>query len=72
MHISFLHQLVARGEFSLTFVSEDGQLIHVDRCVCTSFHSSGSTMNIKLIGSGEIRKVVRITIIDINGKEVYL
>lgn len=73
MHISDLHRFIQSDpEFSLKFVAENGELIVVDRCACTSFHSQGHTLNIKLIPSGRIRKVVRITILEINGKELYI
>ena len=38
----------------------------------TSFHGEGETFNIKIIPSGEIRKVNRYTVIEINGEEVVL
>ncbi len=72
MHISQLHRAIERGECSLAFVSERGERIRLDRCVCTSFHSSGQTLNVKIYTSGEIRKVNRYTIVEFNGKEVYL
>lgn len=72
MHLSYLHTAVTRGEFSLKFVAEDGQVISIPRCVCTSFHSAGRTLNIKLCDSGEIRKVVRLSIIELNGKQLYI
>lgn len=73
MHMSQLHKFVERDpEFSMKFVSEAGEVITVERCRCTSFHSAGRTINIRLLPSGEIRKVVRVSIIEINGKELYL
>ena len=72
MHISLLHKAVEHGEFSLAFISEKGERISIDRCVCTSFHSSGLTLNVKLCTSGEVRKINRYTIVEFNGKEVYL
>lgn len=72
MHLSELHKIVERGEFSLKFVSECGEIIHVPRCICTSWHSGGATMNIKILASGQVRKINRYTIIEINGKNLYL
>ncbi len=72
MHISQLHRAIEHGECSLAFVSERGERIRLDRCVCTSFHSSGQTLNVKICASGEIRKVNRYTIVEFNGKEFYL
>ncbi len=56
----------------MRFVAADGEVVRIPRCVCTSYHSKGRTMNVKSCESGEIRKVVRITIIEINDEEVYL
>lgn len=72
MHISQLHKVVEHGEFSIKFVSSGGEVIHIDRCICTSFHSAGQTMNVKLCESEEIRKINRYTIIEINGQELHL
>ena len=58
------------GEFSVTWVAADGHKVFVPEAVCTSFHSAGKTMNIRCKASGEIRKVRRLTIIEINGTEV--
>ena len=72
MHLSTLHKVVEKGEFSLEFVAEKGNKVKVDKAICSSFHSAGKTMNIKLIPSEEIRTVIRVTITKFNGKEVYL
>lgn len=73
IHASKLFELVQiHPSFSLTFVAKNGELVTVDECRCTSFHSSGKTMNIQILSSGQIRKVNRKTIIAFNGKEVFL
>lgn len=61
-----------KQEISLKWVAESGEVISVDKCVPTSFHGNGSTFNIKILPSGEIRKVNRMTVIEINGEEVTL
>lgn len=61
-----------KKEISLKWVAENGELISVDKAVPTSFHGNGTTFNIKLIPSGEIRKVNRYTVVEINGEEVLL
>lgn len=72
MHLSELHQVVERGEFSVGFVAADGRVVRIDRCVCTSFHSQGDTFNVRILSSGEIRKIVRISVIELNGREVIV
>lgn len=61
-----------KKEISLIWVAESGEIISVDKCVPTSFHGNGTTFNIKILASGEIRKVNRFTVIEINGEEVIL
>ena len=58
--------------FSLAWVAENGERIKVDKCTCTSFHSSGDTMNVVIQPSGLVRKVNRKTIVEINGEEVFI
>lgn len=70
IHMSQLPGLVASGEFSLRFVSKKGEVIAIEKCICTSYHSAGHTMNIKVCSSGEIRKINRFSIVALNNKEV--
>ena len=73
IHESKLFELVQiHPEFSIQFVTASGELVKVDHCSCTSFHSSGKTMNIRIPASGQIRKVNRKTVTAFNGKEVFL
>ena len=72
IHESKLFELVqAHKVFALQFVAASGELVTVDECSCTSFHSSEKTMNIKL-RNGQFRKVNRKTITRFNGQEVFL
>ena len=73
IHESKLFELVqVHKSFSLQFVTESGELVSVNHCRCTSFHSSGKTMNIQIAESGQFRKVNRKTITNFNGQEVFL
>jgi len=72
VHISEVGRITEKGEFSLEFVGTGGDVIRGERCICTSFHSQGRTMNIKFCDSGQIRKVRRCSIISINNQEVVL
>lgn len=62
----------AHETFSIEWVSAKGELVKADGCRCTSFHSSGKTMNVKLANSGLIRKVNRKSVTKFNGQEVFL
>lgn len=71
IHESQIFEFVQlKQEFSITWVAEDGKKITVDRAKLTSFFSSGRTLNIMCVNSGEIRTVNRLTIIEIDGTEV--
>ena len=72
MHLSKLHEVIEKGEFSLEFVSERGELVKVKKAICTTFHSKGKTLNIKMLPSNEVRTIRRVTITKFNGKEVWL
>jgi hypothetical protein len=70
--LSNLHKMVEKGAFSIAFVAESGEIIHCEHAICTSWHSRGRTMNIKLITSRVVRTVRRCTIIAFNDQEVAL
>ncbi len=72
VHLSDIHKLVEHGEFSIEFVKSDGSIVQGKRCICTSFHSEGDTLNIKFCDSEEVRKIKRVTIIKFNGQEVAI
>ena len=72
LHESQLFEYVQlKKRFSITWVAEDGKKIFVPDAEITSFFSSGKTMNIKCVASGLIRTVVRLTVIEIDGMEVF-
>jgi hypothetical protein len=61
-----------QGPFSISFVKEDGSIVHCENTYLKSWHSKGRTMNIIMFPSTEIRTVRRCTIIAFNGEEVLL
>ncbi len=73
LHIRRLFEYVqAKKEFSIKWRAENGEIIEVDRARMTSFHSSGNTMNIECLESHLIRKVNRLTIIEIDKMRVFI
>lgn len=72
MHISQLHRQIERGEFALRFVSERGELVQIDRCVLTSWHTMGNTFNVLITTSEQTRTINKYTILSVNGQELYL
>ena len=68
-----LHELVeSLDTFSITWVTEHGHLAHIEHATCTSWHSSGDTMNIKDTDTGNQFTVIIDTITLFAGKEVVL
>lgn len=59
-------------EFSIEFCKKStGELVTYDRAVLTSFHSSGSTINILPAGEVTPRKIRRCLITKFNNLKVY-
>lgn len=59
-------------EFSIEFCKKStGELVTYDRAVLTSFHSSGSTINVLPAGEATSRKIRRCLITKFNNLKVY-
>lgn len=59
-------------EFSLEYCKKStGELVTYDRAVLTSFHSSGSTINVLPSGEATPRKIRRCLITRFNNLKVY-
>ncbi|MEG0468253.1 MAG: hypothetical protein RR551_08275 [Mucinivorans sp.] len=72
IHISKLRKLIERGEFSLTFVAKDGNIVTIANCVVSSWHTLGDTFNIVLPTSEQVRTINKFTIISVNNQELYI
>ena len=59
-------------EFSLQYCKRStGELVTYERVVLTSFHSTGSTINVLPAGESSPRKIRRCLITRINNLKVY-
>lgn len=59
-------------EFSLEYCKKStGELVTYERVVLTSFHSSGSTINVLPVGEATPRKIRRCLITRFNNLKVY-
>ena len=73
INASVIHKIVQlHSDISITWVAEDGSIVKVPHCRCTSFHGEGDTLNILIPVSNQVRTVNRNTIIELNGEEVIL
>ncbi len=79
LHFSKIIPLAGRKDsrgiplpFSLCYVKvSTGEIIGIDSAVLTSSFHKG-TMNIKVLSSGKIRKVIIPLIVEYNGSPVYM
>ncbi|MEG1414685.1 MAG: hypothetical protein RSB32_05925 [Mucinivorans sp.] len=72
IHISKLRKMIERGEFTLTFVAKAGDIVVIDSCVVSSWHTLGDTFNIVLPTSQQVRTINKFTIISVNNQELYI
>ncbi len=79
IHISRLDMLMQRTDaqkrrvpFSMKFVKlSTGEIITVKEAVCTSSYHANRTFNIMFLPSLQVRKILKVLIIEFNGNEVY-
>jgi hypothetical protein len=73
IHINMMRAMLRSGEaVSLKFWREDGEIISVENAICTSSYYHGNTFQLKLLTSGQWRKVRAVTIFEINDMEIFL
>lgn len=58
--------------FAFKYVTKSGEVLEGSKCVVTSSNFKRRTKNIKWMESEEIRTVRAVSIIEFNGKEVYI
>lgn len=58
--------------FQLKYVKKNGEVREYTRCVLTSLHSKGTTLNVLPEGEITPRTIRRVTIIEFNHVRVYL
>ncbi len=73
MHISGVRQLLSTGAtVTLRVLTAKGELREYPDCVSLKYNHRAGCRNIKLVRSGEIRKIKDILIVGINDMEVYI
>mgnify|MGYP000860141149 CR=1 FL=1 len=61
-----------RLPFQIKFVKQNGEIKEYEKCVLTSFHSAGATLNVLPENEYFPHKIRRVTIIEFNHIRVYL
>ncbi len=76
IHISALNAITegaaAKQPFRFKYVTKAGEVLLGENCVVTSSNFKRRTKNIKWLNSEEIRTIRDISIIEFNGKEVFI
>lgn len=73
VHISTMQKILqARDPISLTIWTKKGEIQHYPKCVSLHYDFCSGTRNIKMLDSGQIRKVRDVCIFQINGMEVFM
>jgi hypothetical protein len=73
IHISTARHILNSGDpVDLLVWRSDGAILEYKNCISLHFSFYGGWRNIKLLTSGECRKVRDVTIFSVNGCEVFL
>lgn len=73
IHINTMRQMLAQPEpVDLTIVTTKGELQHYENCISLKADFKTGMRNIKMLKSGQIRKVRDVCILQINGMEVFI
>ena len=78
IHYSKIKEIVEQREggrpkeFCLQFCKKStGEIVTYQKCLLTSWHSTGGTMNVLVVGESQPRKIRRCLITKIDNLKVY-
>lgn len=72
LHLSSVKKMMASGEtVTLKVLTAKGELKTYPDCVSLKYNHRAGCRNIKLLASGQVRKIKDILIMECNGYEVY-
>lgn len=73
VHISTARQILnAHDPVDIRFWKSDGSIVEMRNCVSLRYDFYSGCRNMKVLSSGQIRKVRDVCIFEINGCEVFL
>jgi hypothetical protein len=73
IHINQVRSILkSKQPFSCLVWKKNGDILRYNDVVCTSTFFENDTANLKFIQSGQVRKVIIITIFEINDEEVII
>ena len=66
-------RMLNRGEpLDILAWKSNGEILHLQNCISLRYNFATGTRNIKLLNSGQIRRIREVCIFSINGYEVTL
>ena len=66
-------RMLNRGEpLDILVWKANGEILHLQNCISLRYNFATGTRNIKLLNSGQIRRIREVCIFSINGYEVTL
>ncbi len=73
VHITTARQMLNAGDpVDLAVWKSDGSILHLHNCISLRYNYYGGWRNVKLLGSGELRRIRDCCIFQINDMEVFL
>ena len=73
VHINTARALLKSGDpVSLSVWKKDGSIMNIESCISLHYDFRGGWRNIKILPSGEMRRIRDCLIFEINGLEVFL
>lgn len=73
VHITTARAMLnAKDPVSLSVWKKDGSIMHIDSCISLHYDVRGGWRNIKILPSGEMRRIRDCLIFEINDLEVFL
>ena len=66
-------RMLNRGEpFDILAWKSNGEILHLQNCISLRYNFATGTRNIKLLNSGQIRRIREVCIFAVNDCEVFL
>ena len=73
VHITTARTMLNTGDpVDLMVWKKDGSILRLERCVSLRYDFYGGWRNVKVLSSGQMRRIRDCCIFNINGLEVYL
>ncbi len=73
IHISTARHILNSGDpVDLQVWKSDGSILQLNNCISLRYDYYGGWRNVKLLTSGEIRKIRDVCIFAVNGLEIFL